>query len=47
MQPGVDVVEHRIQLLDGSVKRVRLPNGEDTTTLEFRDAVAGLCQGLS
>lgn len=39
---AADMVEHRIFLMDGSEKVLRLPEGEVTSTEDLRNAVAGL-----
>lgn len=37
-----EIIEHRISLMDGSNKVLRLPGGVNTTANDLRDAVAGL-----
>jgi hypothetical protein len=40
------VVEHRIVLMDGAEKVVRLPGSDAVTAADLRDAVAGLVRSL-
>ena len=43
---AVKVVEHRIVLMDGAEKVVRLPDSDAVTAADLRDAVAGLVRSL-
>eukprot|EP00053_Salpingoeca_punica_P016559 m.156694 g.156694 ORF g.156694 m.156694 type:complete len:988 (-) comp16994_c0_seq1:418-3381(-) len=42
VETAADMVEHRICLMDGSVKVLRLPGGDRTSAAKLRDAVAGI-----
>eukprot|EP00047_Mylnosiga_fluctuans_P004995 m.237744 g.237744 ORF g.237744 m.237744 type:complete len:969 (-) comp13190_c0_seq1:129-3035(-) len=41
-EPGAELTELRIALMDGSEKVVRVPGGDQTTTESLRNAVAGI-----